>query len=275
MKPERAFVAERPAAQHCAELLRPARATSAAGPSLEPACKELGRSLPAVFAALFGGVAPQVRYDPPGEADLSDQPSCNVLLGLGVESRPLLFSLDAADALRLVERAFGGRGSASPATDALPLSAELFIARLAAQIAPRIAQAFHADSAVVLRRDADPARLLPPGPVVAATFEVIGQGETDGPRFTLAIPAISGAALARRSSADPAAAPFASVPLPLTAVLVDMAVPMATIAALEPGAVLPVVALRRVPLRIGIATIAHGSIGSLDESAALQITDLA
>ena len=275
MKAERAFIAERPAAQHCAELLRPARPKSAAGPSLDPACKELARTLPAIFAPLFGGIAPQVRYDAPREAALTDQPSWNVLLGLGAEARPLLLSFEVTDALRLVERAFGGRGSASPATDTLPLSVELLITRLAAQLAPRIAQAFEADSAEVLRRDADPSRLLPPGAVIAATFEVVGQGESDGSRFTLAMPASSSATPARRTSADPAAPPFASVPLPLTAVLVEMAVPLATIAALEPGAVLPVVALRRIPLRIGGITIAHGSIGTLEESAALQITDLA
>ena len=77
------------------------------------------------------------------------------------------------------------------------------------------------------------------------------------------------------SAANPAAEPYAAVPLPLTAMLVDMNISVAALAALEPGQILTVAVARNVPLRIGNTTIAHGSIGAQDDRIAIQITQLA
>ena len=51
-----------------------------------------------------------------------------------------------------------------------------------------------------------------------------------------------------------------------------MAIPLTALSRLTPGQVLPVTIARSVPLRIGSATIAHGTIGALDERVAVQIT---
>jgi flagellar motor switch protein FliM len=54
--------------------------------------------------------------------------------------------------------------------------------------------------------------------------------------------------------------------------VVDMRIPFSTIANLAPGDVLPVSVARAVPLRVGEATFAHGTIGAVDERVAVQIT---
>ena len=63
------------------------------------------------------------------------------------------------------------------------------------------------------------------------------------------------------------AAPFADLPLPLSAVLVDMAVPFATLSRLAVGQVLPVSVARNVPLRVGeqtqIAPVRHVALERL------------
>ena len=66
--------------------------------------------------------------------------------------------------------------------------------------------------------------------------------------------------------------PFGAMPLSLSAVLVDMALPVSTISALQPGQVLPVSVARSIPLKAGGQTIAHGTIGALDDRVAVQIT---
>ena len=69
-----------------------------------------------------------------------------------------------------------------------------------------------------------------------------------------------------------AEAPFADIPLTLRAVLVDMAVPFARLAGLAPGDVIPVSVARTVPIAAGGQTIAHGTVGALDDRVAVQLT---
>ena len=65
--------------------------------------------------------------------------------------------------------------------------------------------------------------------------------------------------------------PFAGIPLPLRAILIDMAMPVSTLANLAPGTVIPVSVARSVPLMVGDQVIAHGSVGSMDDRTALQL----
>ena len=116
MKPERAFVAERVLAQHCPELLR----SSAAPIPLMPALTRLGdglaRTLSIALAPLSAGEAPLVRSQTPREctmAELAQQIgplAANSLLTAGSPDMPLLASVEAEAVLRMVDRAFGGRG---------------------------------------------------------------------------------------------------------------------------------------------------------------------
>ena len=56
-----------------------------------------------------------------------------------------------------------------------------------------------------------------------------------------------------------------------TATLVDMAIPLSRIVALQVGTVLPVPIHRTVPLSIADIAIAHGAVGALDDRVALEI----
>lgn len=298
MKPERTFVAERAAAQHCAELLHRAPPAPDPLPLLARFGERLARLLPVALAPLHGGVPPIVRAGEPGTSDakqlLTAIPALagNCLIAAGPTEAQVLLSFDPGGVFALLDRTFGGRGAVpSPLPDAFPHSAELMVARLEGLAAMAIAQALGCEAEAVrsVRRDPSFAALKPfkAGDAVTSLTLTVSD-ETSGDDWTLlvalarpALDALFGhgdrpaTAPPARTSADPAAEPFGAVPLPLSAVLVEMQVPMATISTLEPGAVLPVAVARKVPLRIGGQTVAHGTVGALDDCAALQISHLA
>lgn len=289
MKPERALIAERPAAQHCCELLR-----SAPPPiDLLPHCARLGerlaRLLPGGLAAFSFGIPPFVTCTSPRELAASELAAevaplaANILFAIG--EAPLLVSIEAGAVFRLLDRVFGGRGTApDPLPDAFPTSAELLVTRIETLLAATLGQAAGAHVRQ-LRSDSSLCALAPFAPAMrlaVMTIEIAEEGGGEPWRIVLALPLATLDALfgrpgrpATARTADPAAAPFGEVPLPLTAVLVEMNVPMATISALEPGMTLPVAVARKVPLRVGQTTVAHGTVGALDDCAALQITQLA
>ncbi|MDE2595626.1 MAG: FliM/FliN family flagellar motor switch protein [Sphingomonadales bacterium] len=300
MKPERSLVAERALARHCPELLRGESTATATdtGPELARLSVRLARALAKGLGPMLGGGAPAVTCAEPRTAGadalvLEIAPfAANCLLAVGRSSAPLLASLDAGAALRIVDRAFGGRGEApDPLPEAFPLSAELMIARIEAQIAACLAEAaglIEADAVRPLRRDASLAQLAPFPDATPLTLLVLNVEETghDPWEVILALPAETVTALlgaeavhatpaqAARGPASPQAEPYAAMPLPLAAVIVDMRVPFATLAGLTPGMVLPVSVARNVPLRIGDRTIGHGTVGAVDDRVAVQINQI-
>ena len=299
MKPEHAFIAERVAAQHCPELLRRGPEPLELLPMLERLGERLAKLLGPALAALCGNEPPSVATLPPREisaAELADQVgplAANTLLLVGSQGSPLLASVEAAAVLRLVDRAFGGRGEVgSPLPETFPISAELMMARIELLLVQRLGQAmgYEADEAVrAVRRHSSLTELAPfnatPRLAVLA-LEVIEGVRTPWtitlvlPFSTLAelfghgtrAPALHGPGI---RAANPVAEPFAGVALPLTAMLVDMNISMAAIAALEPGQILTVAVARNVPLRIGNKTIASGSVGTQDDRIAIQLTQIA
>ena len=292
MKPETAFIAERALAQHCPQLIRPAASPADLLPQLAVCGQALATALAAALAPLLGGEVPEVRADPPSQCVWGELAStfaplaANCLLGVGDDDAPLLLSLDAGPVLRMLDLAFGGKGDAPPRLpDIFPMSAELMIARLEAVMTAAMGSSFLAETAGIrsLRRDGSIDLLKPfasNAPVAVLKLivtETAGASWTALLAFPLAtLPALLGTTDGRPR--EPAAsqadrtAQFGDMPLSLSAVLVDMAMPVSAIAALEPGAILPVSVARSVPLRIGTATIAHGTIGALDERVAVQIT---
>ena len=299
MKPEHAFIAARAAAQHCPELLRCGPEPLELLPMLERLGERLSKLLAAALTPLCGGEPPAVTAMAPRElsgAELTDRIAplaANSVLLAGMQDSPLLASVEAAAILRLVDRAFGGRGTvALPLPESFPMSAELMMARIELLIVQRLGQAMgtEADGAVrAVRRDASLAELAPFA--ATARLAVIALEVSEGGHvpwsITLALPLSTLTDLfghgerppaphgTRAHAANPAAEPFAGVPLPLNVVLVDMNISMAAIAALEPGQILPVAVARNVPLRIGNTTIAHGSVGAQDDRIAIQITQIA
>lgn len=295
MRPERTFVAERVAAQHCAELLRRGPEPADLLPLLGRMGERLGGQLVCALAPLCGEASVTCAVQTPREtheAELGEalgSLAATVLLSTGVPGVSLLASLDGGAALALVDRAFGGPGQApSPLPAAFPLSAELMIARLEQMIAAALAATLgHADDTQVqpLRRASRFADLgaYPAGmKLVALTLE-LRQGTAAPWRLTLALPLAllpkllghGDRAAVPSGEANPSAAPFAELPLPLTAVLVDMAMPLRSLSTLEVGAILPVSVARAVPIRIGDAVIARGSIGAQDDRIAVQLTQIA
>lgn len=294
MKPDRPLVAARPAANHCAELIRTAPGASDLLPQLSRVGERFARLFAPVLAPLAGGKGLTVKAKPARLSTLDDiamfapDLAANSVLGLGPDQWPVLASLDAAAVLRIVDRTFGGRGEApSPLPAEFPVSAELMIVRLETLVRRELGALLlpeQPEALVPLRRDGSLSLLEPfarDEPLAVLELDVT-EPAGDTWLITLAVQTATliglfGAAPPRPAGepggpADPLAAPFADLPLSLSAVLVDMRMSMATLARIEPGQVLPVAVARQVPLRIGERTIATGTVGAADDCVALQIT---
>lgn len=294
MRPERALIAERAAAQHCPELLLRGRASEPADllGNLTRTGERFASSLAPALARLQGGEAPQIHVSAArelSESELSEAIgvlAANSLIATGVPGVSLLASVEGAGLLRLVDRAFGGKGDA-PAVmpKTFPLSADLMIDRIEALVVTALAEVLGQEGLRALRRDPSLAELAPfPA---GARLALLACEVAEGPRkpwtLTIALPLISlprlfgasGAAPREPRAADPAAQPFASLPLTLVATLVDMRLPLSTLSALEPGTVLPVAVARSVPLTLDGTTLARGTIGAQDDRIAIQLTQIA
>lgn len=293
MKPERTFIAERQIARHCPELLRPAPAASELLPTLARLGDRLARSLGAGLGRMSGGDAPAVRCLAPRECTMADLAgeiaplAANSLLTPDTRHAPFLASIEAAAVLRMVDRAFGGKGEVpSPLPEAFPFSAELLITRLEAIVATAAADAFGAQvggSIQAIARDGALAQVTPFGDATAMIALSVEIHEAPASwKLTLGFPLASltelvGAAqplpkASPRAEANPAEEPFGDMPMPVTAVLVDMRIGFSQLSALKVGDVLPVAVARSVPLKIADTTIAHGTIGEVDDRVAVQIT---
>ena len=294
MRPERSFVAERALAQHCPELLAQSEGEALSGAHLAAFARAgtvMARDLAAVFAPLLGAedltltAASPTEGDPAALAERIAPLAANSLLEIGSEGARMLVSLDAAPVFRIVDRTFGGKGDApSPLPEAFAPSSEMMARRLAALVAAALGRALGlADDAVrSLRSDGALTALAPfgdttPLALLALTVEQAGQ-----PSWTiqLAVPLTALATLFRSKprAVRPAGAPGADaqpwcdLPLTLSAVLVDMRLPVSALAGLRPDVILQVAVAREVPLRIGGTTLARGTVGTLDDRVAIQIT---
>jgi len=293
MKPQREFVAQRPLARHCPELLRTGPAPAELLALHARFGERLARALAAGLARMAGGDAPAVEAEPARETAMAELSvhvaplAANSLLALGPDNAPVLASIEAEAVLRLLDRAFGGRGAVpDPLPDAFPLSAELFVDRLEDVVATALGEALGHTRARMLHRDSSLDALAPfPADRALASLAIEVSEPGHAPwTLTLAVPldALAGlhGAAERRGEAlavaprrrTPADEPFSAVPLTLRAVLVDMAVPVSRVAALRAGDVIPVAVARQVPLCCGDATVASGAVGSLDDRVAIQIT---
>lgn len=265
------------------------------GPAVTDLSENLARTLALGLSRLSGGEAPAVTFAAQGELselDLLDAIAplaANTLFGAGIRKLPFIASLEAASVFRLVDRAFGGRGDVPhPLPDAFPLSAELFATRLESVLAAAIGDALgpkNATTITAIERHGRIARLVPQivgAKLTVLEFEVAEAGCAPW-KVVLAIPEATLDALiahdpaanpakARKLAANPAEEPFGDVPLPVSAMLVEMQIAFSRLSALQPGDVLPVSVARNVPIRVGDKTIAYGTIGEVDDRVAVQLT---
>ncbi|MFN4112587.1 MAG: FliM/FliN family flagellar motor C-terminal domain-containing protein [Sphingomonadaceae bacterium] len=295
MKPVRDFVAARPAVQHCAELLGNAQPPFDLSAASAEFAAELALALPERLQPLLIGPRPLVS-DWPAEtmtasalASTWAAPSIHYAVSLRPDLPVFVASFDNASALGLTERLFGGRGGGvAEVPKVLPQSVVLSVERLVRSIAEALAQLCGTSGAK-------------PNITAHAVFRRLGvfkrnentlgwsltveQEGHDPWNLRLAVteaamrPVLeqraAGAARAPQVvETDPLTGAMAAIPLPLTAILADLRLPLSRLAGLQPGDTIPLSPRREVPLAIGVQVIATGTVGSLDERVALRLTRL-
>ncbi len=303
MRPQHDFIPERGIANHCAELF-------AIEPSSDERAKEQAeeqtveleafsvraqRAMQAQLAAQLGGDKLRVSAEEVGRRKAGSlykaigTVAANLLLECGTGKLPLLLSFDYGAALALTEQAFGGdvRGIETGLTE-LPQSAWLVLESIAAQIAQSFAEACEMDGGCELLRhhenvakvDAFPKRaacfVWPVSFHLPGTVEIPFRLVTSEPDFLGIVNAGAQDDAPTVAAIDPAlqSAVFGGLPLPMRAVLADLAMPVSQLASLKPGDCIPFSPRREVPLMMGTKVIARGRIGSLDEEVALNVTQL-
>ncbi|MCZ8135104.1 MAG: FliM/FliN family flagellar motor C-terminal domain-containing protein [Porphyrobacter sp.] len=297
------FSAVRPAAQHCRELTTRGPRPEERAVLLAAWRRDLARMLAEELSALLSGDRLAVSVPEPvtlqGSAVLAriGPVAANSLLRVGASGETALVTFDFATAIALTDRSFGGDGKLAPdVPDQLPRSAALLVDEIAATIAGAISRASLGDHAPapgavpggeVIVRSESAGRLKPFDPHAPALLFDIAIANREGCewRCLLAlaeermarllpapgrVPPRSGTR-ARRQPADPFAAPFAGVPLPLHVVLAEIDLSLARLQTLAPGDMLPLAMGRQVPLMLGDKLIAHGSIGTLEDRMALRL----
>ncbi|AIT80639.1 FliM/FliN family flagellar motor switch protein [Novosphingobium pentaromativorans] len=282
-------------ARHCKELLGTGPSIGELVPALSLIGERLARALASGLARLSGGDAPVVRVGMPLDGTLGSIQSeleglaSHTLLAVGAESRPMLAVFEAAPVFRLVDRAFGGRGDVpDPLPDTFPLSAELLIARIEGTVADALSIAFGGEAkhtVRTVRRETSLRQLAPfdrNEELLLLSLEVEETGCEPWsmllafPQTTLSalvtVPRHPRKARMMQAAPDPASEPFASMPLQVKAVLVDMTMGFSRLSSLKPGDILPVAVARSVPLKVGDRTVANGTIGELDDRVAVQVS---
>ncbi len=304
MKTETNFVAERPLASHCPELFGPEQAEPDLVGLMDDFTKALAKPVGAALTGLVGGDAPLVEACASEQVtalDLAESAgslaACHVMRIDACPAAPIVAIFEAAAVFRLVDKAFGGRGDLpDPLPEEFSLSATLFLERLGSVIAQTLSSGWDCaqpTSVHVSELLTNPGKLpshLPGDIHIRTELKFRAGDEGDAMSLSLAFPpevvtavlggqsgnsaqcAASSPSGQPRSPGTPTCAPFADIPLPLEATLVDMRVGLARLSGLKPGDVLPVAVARSVPLRANNRVVAHGVVGDVDDRVALQIT---
>lgn len=281
------------AAQHCAQLMSRAA---------EPVDlrREAGR-----IAGLFAGqFAPRLAHHcglrtidvTVGEtarvkfADLCErigESAYSSAFALGAERCGVLVAAPACQLVALFDGLLGGAGVADPDNDRLPRSAMTFASGFDQALLAAIREA--SERATFELAGSQPRGVLS-GLASLASDEELWTAELfvaapSAERWTLTLalcdatlslitasraasPA-TGRAIGSRSFAG---SPIGEVALPLRAVLVDTQMPLARLASLQPGTLIPVALNRNIPLLIERSVIAQGTAGEIDDRVALEIS---
>ncbi|MCJ2178262.1 FliM/FliN family flagellar motor switch protein [Novosphingobium album (ex Hu et al. 2023)] len=294
MTPSSAKSGQSRKAKHCSELLGTGPSIDELVPALSLLGERLARILPGYLSPFAGGEPPLVRIGMPMDCNLAsiaadiETLASHTLMAVGPKGLPMLAIFEAPSVLRLVDRTFGGRGDVpDEIPDSFPLSAELLLARIEQALAEALTMTFGGEEdhkVRPMRRDTS-LRYLNPFDRREDLLQLSLEVEEPGVEpwsFSLAFPQQTLAAVstaprhpvrrdARQGAPDPAAEPYGSMPVPVTAVLVDMTIGFSRLSSLKPGDVLPVAIARSVPLQVDGRTIATGTIGEVEDRVAVQI----
>ncbi|WP_245656165.1 FliM/FliN family flagellar motor switch protein [Novosphingobium naphthalenivorans] len=281
-------------AKHCSELLGTGPSIDELVPALALLGERLARILPGHLSPFAGGEPPLVRIGMPMDCNLAsiaadiETLASHTLMAVGPKGLPMLAIFEAPSVFRLIDRAFGGRGDVPDEfPDSFPLSAELLLGRLEQALCEALATTFGGQEehkVRAMRRDTS-LRYLNPFDKRQDLLQLSLEVEEPGVEpwsFSLAFPQPTLAAVtteprhpvrrkARQGTPDPSAEPYGSMPVPVTAVLVDMTIGFSRLSSLKPGDVLPVAIARSVPLQVDGRTIATGTIGEVEDRVAVQI----
>lgn len=299
MRPEGSFVAERVAAQHCAELLRGTRKVVDPLKELAAVGEPLAAALERLIADLCAGAKVAVRVGEPADLPANvanerrSEPMLNGTVALGAKEVMMITSVPQRAILSIVDIALGGTGNdCEVPAGKLPLSVQMMFGRFEKVIAAALVDGMgFADESLVKIKNAG-STLEAATPFAGCkrsvlSFEV-GIAGTQPWEISFVFPGSALATLfANRAESteaaaspvstgvgNPTAEPFGGIALPLRAVLVDMAMPVSTLSRLKPGMVIPVLVARSVPLIAGDQVVAHGAVGEMEDRAALQLTKI-
>ena len=203
----------------------------------------------------------------------------------GVADHTLTLALDGRAILEQLDRTFGGNGDIGETLpEKLPHTACVLAQRLERQIIAALASElggleFRTHDAAA--DDGDSA-FAADAALSVLTIEVTTESGSAW-RIVLAVETAALASLLPKRASAPRApssrrkpgideAPFAELPLAARARLVDMKMPLHRLADMAPGAVIPIMVARSVPLHVGDVVIARGTVGEVDDQVALQIT---
>lgn len=291
MRPLHDFTPARVVAQHCPELLGSVRVGENKDEWASRFIGMLSDGLPAQLEPLLGKRIKALAGEPVTQTAASllreiGKPSASYAVRLPTSGGTLLVAIDLSTASALTDRLFGGDGKLAPdAHDGLPFSARIAVERVVRAIS--VACGEPAADDVVYNSDASRLAPFPRGEYCACWSIEFTQDGFDVWKLRLAVlesvlPAIVAGSDTGSQQYEPrpfleaaADAPFEGVPMPVTAVLAETRLSLTRLANLKPGDLLPFAPRREIQLRIGAQPIAYGSIGTLDERVALQLTRIA
>jgi flagellar motor switch protein FliM len=280
------------AAVHCDGLLKRRPTPDDLAPEFELLGERLALALRRTIAQAWGNPAVQVRSCGvralvAGELkEICARPAAISVHAFGQAHR-LVMAIEGRALLEQLDRAFGGSGSIGDDLPVeLPVSANLLAKRIEPQIVDSLSSELGGAEFRADQRGGDLTQIrdyAADADMTVLTFEVDECGERPWQLVLTAETEHFSALLPRRSAgkSTPARrkptmreAPFSDISLSAHATLVDMTVPLHRLAGLAPGAVLPIMIARNVPLQVGDTTIARGTVGQVDEQVALEITQI-
>lgn len=302
MNMQQSFAPERAIAQHCADLTERGPRPEERAALLSLWRREVARHVEADIAPLFLGAKLKAAVGEPERMrasavfDKIGPIAVNCLLRCGPDGQTALLSLDFATALALTDRSFGGEGAVSDnPDDTLPSSAGILIDRFAQAIANAVSRASNRAASEAASRLGEVvqisesiSRLKPFGSTSDCVALKLSVGEASEKQWSMLLVLLEdqldntlsshGVAKASESTrqglADPFAAPFADMPMPLDAILTEVDLSLDRLEALKVGDEIPLPIPRDVPLRIDARAVASGSLGVLDDRMAVRITRL-
>jgi flagellar motor switch protein FliM len=290
------------AAQHCAELVaRGPRPEERAG-AIAGWRRDLARHCASGLGSLLSGdriSAEVAELETLSGAEVLERigpVAANSLLRCaGLPEAAVMLTFDHATVLALAERSFGGEGRVgAPVLDPLPRSAQLLCDEIAGLIAGALGAARLGEASEdaglpqgeVIVRSESAARLRPFSPDAQCLWIALRLANNAGCEWTghLALAAdrlddllpaaspLSRGSTAGIQQASDSKSTFGTIPLGLRAVLAQFQLTLSQLDRLAPGDTIALNVPRAVPLHLGDALVAHGSIGTLEDHLALRLT---